>query len=64
VGATGPDRFVVAWTSDKQDGDDEGVFGRSFDFGATDAITVVSPNTNVKWRMRSFAGSPFSTRDG
>jgi hypothetical protein len=52
VGATGANHFVVAWTSDEQDGDSDGVFGRRFDFGAQ-AITVVSPNTDVKWRIGS-----------
>jgi hypothetical protein len=52
VAATGPDAFVVAWESDGQDGSAFGAFGQRYDFGA-DAITVVSPNTNVKWRIAS-----------
>jgi hypothetical protein len=51
VWATGSNRFVVAWTSG-HDGSGSGVFGQRFDFGA-DAIKVVSPNTNVKWRIGS-----------
>jgi hypothetical protein len=51
VAATAADRFVVAWQSLDQDGDHEGVFGKRFDFGVV--ITVVSPNTNVSWRVGS-----------
>jgi len=52
VGATGTDQFIVVWTSANQDGDLDGVFGRRFDFGA-DEITIVSPNTDVRWRIGS-----------
>jgi hypothetical protein len=52
VGATGPDQFVVAWNSIGQDGDGQGIFGQRFDFGGG-TITVVSPNTNVTWRIGS-----------
>jgi hypothetical protein len=41
----------VAWESG-HDGSGLGVFGRRFDL-AGDTITVVSPNTNVKWRIGS-----------
>jgi hypothetical protein len=53
VGASGTNQFVVAWTSDDQDGDAAGGFGRRFDFGSANTITVESPNTNVKWRIGS-----------
>jgi len=49
-GATGTNQFVVAWTSAGQDGSGDGVFGQRFDFRS---VTVVSPNTNVKWRIGS-----------
>jgi hypothetical protein len=52
VAITGTNAFVVVWKSDYQDGDEGGVFGRRFDFGG-DTLTVVSPNTNVKWRIGS-----------
>ena len=39
-------------SSDGQDGSGYGVFGQRFDFGGG-TITVVSPNTNVKWRIGS-----------
>jgi hypothetical protein len=52
LAATGPNRFTVVWTSDGQDGDDEGVFGTRLAFGAG-AIVVQSPNSNVKWRIGS-----------
>ena len=52
VAATGTNQFVVAWESDGQDGSGDGVFGQRFDF-AGDTITVVSPNTNVRWRIGS-----------
>jgi hypothetical protein len=51
VGATGDNRFVVAWESE-HDGSRLGVFGQRFAF-AEDTITVVSPNTNVRWRIGS-----------
>jgi hypothetical protein len=53
VGATGINQFVVAWDSFGQDGSDYGVFGQRYDFSGTETITVVSPNTNVKWRIGS-----------
>jgi hypothetical protein len=49
VGATGTNQFVVAWESNGQNGSGVGVFGQRHDFAAGDAITVVSPNSNVKW---------------
>jgi hypothetical protein len=52
ISATGANQFTVVWTSDGQDGSGKGVFGQGFDF-AGDAITVVSPNTDVKWRIGS-----------
>jgi hypothetical protein len=52
LGATGTNQFVVAWESGGQDGSGYGVFGQRFNFGG-DAITVVSPNTNVNWRIGS-----------
>jgi hypothetical protein len=53
VAATGTNEFVVVWESCcGQDGSTAGVFGQRFDFGA-ETITVVSPNTNVKWRIGS-----------
>jgi hypothetical protein len=51
VSATGTNQFVVAWTSNGQDGSGVGIFGQRFDFVGT--ITVVNPNTNVKWRIGS-----------
>jgi hypothetical protein len=51
VGATGTNQFIVAWQSDGQDGSDTGIFGQRFDFSGTQTITVVSPNTNVRWRI-------------
>jgi hypothetical protein len=53
VVATGTNQFVVAWGSDGQDGSGFGVFGQRYDFAASDTITVVSPNTNVRWRIGS-----------
>jgi hypothetical protein len=53
VGATGTNQFVVVWQSNGQDGSSYGVIGQRFNFGSADAITVVSPNTNVKWRIGS-----------
>jgi hypothetical protein len=53
VSVTGGNQFVVAWTSSGQDGSGYGVFGQRFDFSETQTITVVSPNTNVKWRLGS-----------
>jgi nitrate reductase NapAB chaperone NapD len=53
VGATGTNQFVVAWDSSYQDGSGSGVFGQRFDFGAVHAITVVSPNRELKWRIGS-----------
>jgi hypothetical protein len=54
VAAAGAGRVVVAWTSvPAQDGNGRGVFGERLDFGGADTITVVSPNTNVKWRIGS-----------
>jgi hypothetical protein len=55
--ATGHNQFIVAWESGAvaggdQDGSGFGVFGQQFDFGA-DAITAVSPNTDVRWRVGS-----------
>jgi len=50
VAATGTNQFVVVWRSYEQDGSDDGVFGQRFDFGG-DSITVVSPNTEVGWRI-------------
>jgi hypothetical protein len=52
VRATGTNRFVVAWESETQDGSSYGVFGQRYDF-SVDTITVLSPNTNVKWRIGS-----------
>jgi hypothetical protein len=51
--ATGTDKYVVAWTSAGQDGSSSGVFGQRFDFGGTGTISVVSPNTNLTWRIGS-----------
>jgi hypothetical protein len=51
VGATGLGQFVVVWDSG-QDGSDDGVFGRRYDF-AGGTITVVRPNTNLKWAIGS-----------
>jgi hypothetical protein len=51
VGATGTDQFVVAWQS-PGDGGGYGVFGRRLDF-AGETITVVKPNTNVRWLVGS-----------
>jgi hypothetical protein len=54
VVAAGAGKFVVAWTSDPaQDGSQDGVFGQRFDFGGAGTITLVSPNTNVRWRVGS-----------
>ena len=53
VQATGPNTFVVAWESYGQDGDDFGVFAKRLAFDGAESITVVSPNTNVKWRVGS-----------
>jgi hypothetical protein len=50
VAITGHGDFVVVWTSYYQDAGDDGVFGQRFDF-AGDAITIVSPNTEVRWRI-------------
>jgi hypothetical protein len=52
VAATGTNQFVVAWESPQQDGSGDGVFGQRLDFSGP-TITVVSPNTNVKWRVGS-----------
>jgi hypothetical protein len=52
VAATGTGQFVVVWSSFGQDGSDFGVLGQRFDF-ADDTLTVVSPNTNVRWRIGS-----------
>jgi hypothetical protein len=52
VAITDTDRFVVVWESNHQDGSGFGLFGQRFDFGG-DTITVVSPNTNVRWRIGS-----------
>jgi hypothetical protein len=52
VAATDVNEFVVAWQSNGQDGSSYGVFGQRLDF-AGDSIVVVSPNTNVKWRIGS-----------
>jgi hypothetical protein len=52
VGATGENRFVVVWESDRQDGGREGVFGRRYGFGGA-SLTVVSPNANLQWRIGS-----------
>lgn len=49
--ATGPERFVVVWSSYYQDGHGIGVFGQRYDFGGAQAITVVNPNSEVKWRI-------------
>jgi len=51
VGTTGTNEFVVAWESIGQDGSGVGVFGQRFDFAET--ITVLSPNTNVNWKIGS-----------
>jgi hypothetical protein len=47
VAATGTNEFVVVWEGTLDD-----IFGQRYDFeGPT--ITVVSPNTNVQWRIGS-----------
>jgi hypothetical protein len=51
VGATDANQFVVVWQSQGQDGSGDGVFGQRFDFSGVPAITVVSPNTEVRWRI-------------
>jgi hypothetical protein len=53
VGAVGDDTFVAVWESGGQDGSGRGVFGQQLDFGEADTVTVVSPNTNAKWRVGS-----------
>jgi hypothetical protein len=53
VGTTGANQFVVVWQSYGQDGSGVGAFGQRFDFSGAQAITVVSPNTEVKWRIGS-----------
>jgi len=53
VAATSTNQFVVAWKSDSQDGSGPGVFGQRYDFSGTRTITVVTPNTNVTWRIGS-----------
>jgi hypothetical protein len=52
VAATGTNQFVVVWQSYGQDGSLLGVFGQRYAF-AGQTITVLSPNTNVNWRMGS-----------
>jgi len=52
VRVTGTNQFVVAWQSYGQDGSDYGVFGKRYAL-AGETVTVVSPNTNVKWRVGS-----------
>jgi hypothetical protein len=47
---TDTNRFVVTWQSFGQDGNNNGIFGKRLNVG-TGTITVVSPNTNVKWRI-------------
>jgi hypothetical protein len=51
--ATGENQFVVTWTSEEQDGNGTGVFGQRYAFSGAATITIVSPNTNVKWRIGS-----------
>jgi hypothetical protein len=53
VGLTGDNQFVVAWESGGQDGSGDGVFAQRFDFGSAQAIAVVSPNNEVRWRIGS-----------
>jgi hypothetical protein len=52
IAATGSGEFTAVWTSDNQDGSGEGVFGKRISAGPG-AVTVRSPNTNVKWRVGS-----------
>jgi hypothetical protein len=50
--AVGDNQFVVVWGSEgDQDGDGFGVFGRRYDFSGAQAITVVRPNSEVRWRI-------------
>ena len=53
MGATGTNQFVMAWDSLGQDGSAFGVFGQRYDFSGAGTIKVVSPNTNVRWRIGS-----------
>jgi hypothetical protein len=51
VASTGANQFVVAWQTDTWESQSD-VFGQRFDFG-DNLVAIVSPNTNVKWRIGS-----------
>src|SRR4029453_5829791 len=44
---------VVVWDGIQHDRFYSDVFGQRYDFSVAPAITVTSPNTNVKWRIGS-----------
>jgi hypothetical protein len=51
VATTGAGRFVVVWESYYQDGGGVGIFGQRYDFGGAQAITVLRPNSEVRWQI-------------
>jgi hypothetical protein len=61
VAANGPSRFIVVWSSEEQDGDEDGVFGQRFDFGG-ETIHGASWRAQVKTLVHDDGHGPSAER--